>query len=57
MVRQVYEKMAIVDQGLRGKGYPKTVQKEDVQWRIERMEKRVQEHLKAATTMHSDIHP
>jgi hypothetical protein len=56
-VRRVYDEMADVDQRLRGKGFPKMVQREDVQFRIERMQRRVQEHLKAATTLYSDIRP
>lgn len=53
MVRTVYHAMADVDQRLRGKGYPKNVQKMDVQWQIDRMVEKVKGYLRAAKALYS----
>jgi hypothetical protein len=53
MVRQVYRKMADVDQKLRGKGYPQSVPKVDKVLEVERMIEKVRQYLKAATALYS----
>lgn len=53
MVRRVYREMVDVDQGLRGKGYPESVPKRDVEWEVNRMIEKVRQHVDAATALYS----
>jgi hypothetical protein len=55
MVREVYRKMTDVDQRLRGKGFPKSVQKVDKKFELERMIAKVQPYVEAATLRYSRL--
>jgi len=52
VIESVYKNMAKVDQTLRGKGYPDSVRRKNVDYEIRIMENKLQEYLKVALVLY-----